>query len=131
MTFPDAVHPERADKLWRLWCSKLNRFVFAPRWHKTAHGGVVWARSSEFQVRGVLHFHALMGAIVNLNLEALRVHWKEVWLELADGYSRIHQIENRSAVIAYITKYVVKGGELELSGNLNRYVRQRALELQS
>jgi hypothetical protein len=127
MTFPDAVHPERADKLWRLWCSKLNRELFGPRWHRKQHRGVFWARASEFQTRGVLHYHALVSAVVDINNEALRVKWKEDWTKLSHGFSRIYAVQHAPAVIRYVCKYVVKGGDVDLSGNLKCYVRQRAL----
>jgi hypothetical protein len=39
------------------------------------------------------------------------------WDELA-GYARIEPIRDRTAVRRYVSKYVVKGGELDLGGPL-------------
>jgi hypothetical protein len=118
----DSVHPERADKLFRVWCSKLNRHIYGPRWHKKPHGGVYWIRALEWQKRGVLHYHALLGMFGgDLNAAASRIGFSDLWLQLA-GWGRVEVARNSDAVNRYVTKYVVKGGQLDPSRNLESIV---------
>lgn len=106
----NAVHPEAADKRFRVWVSKVNRELYGPRWWK--HGqGVRWVRALEVQRRGVIHYHALLGgAGVD---ELRRLTWMDEWDRLA-GYARIEPPANGAAVRSYCAKYVAKGGEVDL-----------------
>lgn len=126
-TFRESVHPERADKLWRVWCSKINRYLYGPRWHKK-NKSVFWVRAIEYQRRDVIHFHGLMTGVESLN----QFEWMDKWLNLdgegvgegLTGISRIYNIdkeEKTDAVIRYVSKYVVKGGEIDLSPNMPAY----------
>ena len=117
----DAVHPEAADKRFRVWVSKINRELYGPRWWK--HGqGVRWVRALETQRRGVIHYHALLGgAGVD---ELRRLSWMDEWVRLA-GYARIEPPENGAAVRAYCAKYVAKGGELDLWDRVPRRPRRQ------
>ncbi|MHB8425144.1 MAG: rolling circle replication-associated protein [Gammaproteobacteria bacterium] len=126
MTFADAVHPERAFKTWRYWVSQLNRDLFGRHWQGTEHGGVYWVRGSEYQRRGVLHYHALMSAVNDLDALTYRWYWKNLWNDLA-GFAMIDKIKDEVAAMKYVTKYVVKGGDIDVSENLKWYVRQKSL----
>ena len=118
MTFRDFVHPEAADKRFRLFTSKLNRMLFGPRWSRKAHLTVYWARGMEYQKRGVLHFHALIGCRgKNLNHHAIRKYWESIWNELS-GYARIEKVRSEQDAARYVTKYVTKGGQIDLSPNI-------------
>ena len=118
MTFRDYVHPEAADKRFRYFVSKLNRMLLGPRWHKKPSASVYWARGLEYQRRNVLHFHALLGcAAKDLNHHAIRKYWEAVWNEMA-GYARIDCVRSHKDAIRYVTKYVTKGGQIDLSPNL-------------
>lgn len=125
-TFREGVHPEAADKKWRVWISKLNRFLYGPRWYKKAYTQVFYCRALEWQKRGVLHYHALIGDAVDINEKALRYKWEQEWVDLA-GFCEIAPIqpgkESEHAVRAYCSKYVVKGGELDLSRSLRWYLQ--------
>lgn len=110
-TFRDAmVHPERADKLFRVFVSKANRQLFGPRWAKK-RVGISWARGLEFQRRGTAHYHALLSNVGELR----RLTYMDLWSDLA-GYARIERPRERHDVVRYISKYVVKGGEIDLGG---------------
>ena len=123
MTFREAVHPEAADKLWRVFVSKLNRDLYGHRWYRNPDTAVYWVRALEWQKRGVLHYHALAGDTHSLNVQASRRWWKEVWYEIA-GIARIDRVFGIDDVAAYVSKYVVKGGEIDVSRSLANYVRQ-------
>jgi len=118
LTFRDTVHPESADKAFRYFTSKLNRQLYGPRWFKKAHGGIPWVRALEYQRRGVIHFHALFADVEG----ASRVSWMDEWCEIA-GIARIEAIKNRRAARRYITKYVLKDGNIELGGALSKSAR--------
>jgi hypothetical protein len=111
-TFREIVHPESADKRFRLLISKLNRQIHGPRWHKKGLG-VGWVRALEYQRRGVIHYHALVAGVG----AERRLTWMDIWDELA-GFARIEPIRDDSAVRRYVSKYVIKGGELDLGGPL-------------
>jgi len=111
-TFRDSVHPEAADKRFRVFVSQCNRTLYGPRWHK--HGrGIRWVRALEYQKRDVIHYHALMAGVEDLR----RLTWMDRWYEMA-GIARIEQIESTDAVSRYVSKYVVKGGEIDMGGPL-------------
>lgn len=120
---PDYVHPEVADKLWRVFVSKLNRRLYGQRWYRTPGKSIYWVRAMEWQKRGVLHYHALAGDTQSLNTRASRRFWKEEWFLLA-GIARIDRVFGIDDVAAYVSKYVVKGGEIDVSPSLACYARQ-------
>jgi len=111
-TFRDLVHPEAADKRFRVLISQANRVLYGHRWHKQGRG-LRWVRALEYQKRDVIHYHALMAGVQDLR----RLTWMDRWHELA-GYARIEPIESSAAVSRYVSKYVVKGGEIDLGGPL-------------
>jgi len=118
LTFRDIVHPEAADKSFRYFTSKLNRQLYGPRWFKKAHGGIPWVRALEYQRRGVIHFHALFADVEGVR----RLSWMDEWNEIA-GFARIEAINDKWAVRRYITKYVLKDGNIELGGALSKSAR--------
>jgi hypothetical protein len=113
-TFKLPVHPEAADKIFRVWISKLNRSLYGPRWHQKGKS-VLWVRALEWQKRNVLHFHALIAAAdQDLNETTSRLRWMDEWYNLA-GIARITKPITDDAVIRYCTKYLIKDGDLEVS----------------
>ena len=120
LTFRDLVHPEAAAKRFLVFTAKINRNLYGSRWWK--HGkGVSWARALERQRREAPHFHALLGG-AGLS-ELRRLSWMDTWQDLA-GFARIEQPRSLEAVQRYCTKYVVKGGEIDLGGPLNNLAVQ-------
>lgn len=128
LTFRRSIHPEAADKLFRVWISKLNRDLYGVRWYRKPYNGVWWFRALEWQKREVIHYHALLGDVNNLNHSAKRLFWMDEWFHLA-GIARIdkiseipgHQLE---ALNAYVSKYVSKGGEIDCSDSLRWYMQR-------
>lgn len=125
LTFADPVHPERAFKTFRKWVNELNRSLYGKRWQERGQG-VYWVLAWEYQVRGVLHFHALIGDTEALNNRARRLTWMDRWSELV-GFARIEEIKDRVAVDHYVTKYVVKGGQIDVSESLTSFAQQQPL----
>lgn len=114
------VHPEKADKAFRFWMGNLNREIYGPRWAKKPHGGLVWARGQEFHKDGRIHFHALVAASTDdLNRLARRLTWLDNWYEQF-GFARIERPRSDRQVCSYVSKYVVKDGEVDFSKNFGR-----------
>lgn len=125
LTFRDETHPESAYKRFRLFVSMLNRKLYGPRWAKHQKG-LSYCVAVERQQRGVLHFHVLLADPELTNL--LKGSWfkldgrwanelNEMWNELA-GFARIEPIKQLELVQRYVSKYVIKGGEIDLGGPL-------------
>jgi hypothetical protein len=117
LTFETNVHPEAALKRYRRFTNELNRSLYGRRWEKRPNAGIHWIAATERQKRGVVHLHALMGDPNNLNLIARRLTWMDRWDEMA-GFARIEAIHRDDAALRYVTKYVIKDGDIEFSKNL-------------
>ena len=128
MTFRNGVGPESGNKQWRKWVNDLNCHVSGKNWRRRGDPGVYWIRADEFQRRGALHYHALVGTAGDINDEAKRLHFKEVWFAMA-GICRIEAIRDAELVRKYVSKYVTKGGEIELSDSLLQTVQLQKLDL--
>lgn len=132
LTFRNDTHPEAAYKCFRVFLSKINRILYGPRWAKH-NKGVSYCVALERQRRDVVHFHVLLADPELANM--LKAGWfkqgngrwanelNEMWNELA-GFARIEEIDKLEAVQRYVSKYVLKGGEIDLGGPL----MQRRLE---
>lgn len=130
-TFTEDVHPERAVKLFRLFIKRLNRDLYGSHFERRGIAGVYWVLAWEYQKRGVLHFHALIGAEQDLNTRARRFDYMKLWESFGPpaGFSRIEAIESQEAVQKYVTKYVAKDGQLDLSDSLRSFAQQQALSI--
>lgn len=111
-TFRNEVHPEKADKLWRLWISKMNRHLYGHRWDRRG-GGLFWCRASELQKRGVTHFHGLIGGHGASTLDCRR--WQDEWFSLA-GIARMERPNSENAVQHYLVKHISRGAEIDFGG---------------
>lgn len=110
------VHPEKALKAFGLFVNNLNCELFGQNW-KRRGDGVYFVIALEPHKSGILHIHALPGSSVDLNAMALRVTWKEWWFQHF-GIAGIEKPKDAGDVQGYCSKYVIKGGELEISANL-------------
>lgn len=116
------IHPEKADKAFRVLLSKINRECYGVRWYKRPDGGLQWARGQEFHKSGRIHFHALVAApTADLNQITRRMRWVDWWWR-EFGIARIERPESQAEVSAYVSKYVTKDGEVDFSPNFDRYV---------
>lgn len=122
LTFKDSVHPEAADKRFRVWLNELNTALYGRRWRQRGQG-VYWAKALEYQKRGVIHFHVLMSDTQNLNETLRRLTFMDKWKKIA-GFSKIEVPNQQQCVARYCAKYIVKGGEIDLSPTLSSYARQ-------
>lgn len=117
------MHPEKADKIFRVLLSKINREIYGVRWYKRPDGGVMWARGQEFHKDGRIHFHALAAAPTDdLNNLTRRMRWVDWWWREKIGIARIEEPLSQADVAGYVSKYVTKDGEVDFSPNYGRYV---------
>ena len=75
---------------------------------------MIWARGQEYQRRGVIHFHSLIGRIPE---SVRRLDWMDSWDDLA-GFARIEKYDSTKGARFYLGKYVLKGGQVDLGGPL-------------
>jgi len=122
LTFRNCIHPEAAEKRFRVWLNQLNRQLYGKRWSKKGQG-IYWAKALEWQKRNVIHFHLLMSDVQNLNETLRRLSAMDKWKDLA-GFARIEVPKQQMCVARYCAKYIIKGGEIELSPTLRSYARQ-------
>jgi len=110
------VHPETAIKTWDKFIHILNRDIYGVKYWKRKNKGVVWARATELQIRGALHFHALIGLIP---ASIRRLSYMDTWDSMA-GFARIHEYIKGKGAEFYMSKssYAWKKGEIDLGGPL-------------
>ncbi len=119
MTFRGDPHPETASKVFDKWIHILNREIFGVRYWKDKTKGVVTARATEYQDRGAIHYHCLIGRIPG---HIKRLKYMDLWNELA-GYARIYKYEKDKGAEYYMSKssYAWKHGEIDLGGTLGSW----------
>jgi hypothetical protein len=121
LTFRDHIHPEAASKAYRHWLALLDKSNgFRYRSRKTHKRRCVWVRGLEWQKRGVLHFHALIGNLpLPLHAREQRDAWGNAWCSMGNtGFAYIEGVGQTDVVGKYIAKYAAKGGEVDVSHNL-------------
>lgn len=121
LSFKESIHPEEATKRYNRFIRKVNERLFGRNYRKRGEG-VVWVRALEWQRRGVLHFHSLIG---NGAWKLLRIGVTDLW-ENDTKYKRSRNGENGKAwtvkydpelgAKGYLAKYITKArqGEIDI-----------------
>lgn len=108
LTFADHVGEEQAERTYARWIARVEQ---------AAGQQTRWARATEYQRRGVLHYHALLwGARSQLRKDLER--W---W---SGGFASVYPFTRARA--AYTVKYVTKGGDMMLGGRWQDGALQQA-----
>lgn len=116
-TFREAVHPERADKAFRYWVGLIDESRLGKYYRRKEQRRARWVRALEWQKRDVLHYHALVGNLGEYDSEeAVRRVWADVWNQIG-GFAKVDAYQS-GGVLAYVSKYVVKGGQIDCSFTL-------------
>lgn len=117
-TFKGNAHPEQANKVFHKWKNEINREVFGRSYYKYPDKGVIFARASELQQRGVVHYHAVLGRIAS---SVDRYAYKARWEELGGMCLIYPYIKNYGAEF-YMAKnaYAWKHGEIDVGGPVNQ-----------
>jgi hypothetical protein len=120
LTFKESQHPESAEKKFRSWVHRLNQSLFGRGYRKRGEG-VYWVLALEYHKSDAIHFHALLGYHKDLNQIASRRDWRNDWYK-KHGLCRVDGIDDKLfAVTNYVSKYVVKGGDLTLCDHLGEF----------
>ena len=121
-TFRDYPHPETAGKAWDRWMHRLNREIYGVHYWKDKSKGVFWARATEYQKRGSIHFHALIGGIPEY---VHRMRYLDDW-NISCGICRIYQYEPDKGAEFYMSKstYAWKRGEIDTNDSLRMELEQ-------
>src|SRR4030042_5461562 len=121
LTFPlerHFIHPETADKKFRMWLHLLNQETFGKKYYKHDEKGVIVIRANERQKNGNLHYHALIWKEPDW---VSRTKFFKIWNELA-GVCKIEEAKKPGAIANYITKtcYMFKAGEIDIIGPVDK-----------
>jgi len=118
LTFKDPKHPESADKAFFRWIRYINECLYGRRYREKKKG-VTWIKCMEYQKRDVIHFHCLIG---DPHLDKSMIwDFMKAWetdchrsKELVNGYARIYEYNAARGAVNYCSKYVLKGGEIDI-----------------
>lgn len=126
-TFRGYPHEEQAHKVWMKYTHKMNRHIYGSGYTKNKSKGVTWARSSEYQSRGSLHYHAIIGN--NFMPDHMRFQYMKEWESMA-GFARIHLYQKRLGAEYYLSKsaYAWKNGQIDISDNMKYHICQDVLQ---
>jgi hypothetical protein len=109
-TFAEPLHPEQANKRWLRFVRQVNRKLHGNR-HYKHDKGITWVRGQENQKREAIHYHGFFGNGVR---KLRRMDFVDIWHDVCDGICRIYAYDGRMNAKDYITKYVVKEGEIDV-----------------
>jgi len=120
LTFKNEVTQGRAEKQFRRFIRLINESLYG-RCYRNRGTGVSWVKAIERQRRGVLHFHTLIGGEV---WRLRRFTYMDLWREggffsngkrfQANGFAKIEKYKRKLGARHYLSKYVTKGGELDI-----------------
>lgn len=125
LTFREDIEPWKAEKRFNKWIGSLNCYLFGWR-YKRKGLGIRYVVGIEYQKRGTLHLHALLGAegLKEINRDYIAKLWKNNGQRYKKTGKLVDRIVNGHAVIEdydpsrgakhYMTKYVHKGGQVDI-----------------
>ena len=113
----DIIHPESFDKLWDVTIHHLNRTIYGKNYWKDKRKGVFWAIGKEYQRRGAIHGHALIGGVPDY------ISRNQIYNFLRDHgaqFSKIEDYQKDCGADYYMSKstYAWKRGEIDLSATM-------------
>jgi len=117
----DYVSPKEADRHWYAWFNSLRISAKASGYTPSIYGeqAPFYFRVAEYQDRGTLHFHALIGGVGDIR----RLLFKDMW-EL-NGFARVEKYEAGKGANFYVGKYLTKAdGDIRFSHNLTQHLKQ-------
>lgn len=111
----DYVSPRQADKSWYAWFNSVRLAAKAKGYTQSAFGSEApfYFRVTEYQDRGTLHFHSLIGRAGDIR----RLLFKDFWEH--NGFARVEAYDPARGAASYVGKYLTKtGGDIRFSHNL-------------
>lgn len=121
MTADKITHPEALQKRFRYCVNKASQHVYGRR-RKPNDPAIQWVAGLERTKRGWPHLHGLMHfPLVDIRGQEGRavfdLGWWQKWMSETGGFVWLELPRSEMAVCSYVSKYVLKGGELEWSDN--------------
>jgi len=115
----DFVSPKQADRAWYAWFNGLRVSAKAKGLTPSIYGATApfYFRVAEYQDRGTLHYHSLIGQVGDLR----RLLFKDMW-EL-NGFARVEAYDPVRGAASYVAKYLNKAdGDIRFSHNLRQHL---------
>lgn len=117
------VSPKQADRAWYAWLNTLRISARAKGLTPSIYGPAApfYFRVTEYQDRGTLHFHSLIGNAGDIR----RLSFKDFW-EL-HGFARVEAYNPQLGAAHYVAKYLNKtdDGDIRFSHNLEQHLTIR------
>lgn len=123
LTSEKQTHPEAMTKRFRYCMKTAETFVYGRKREPAGHT-LQWVVGLERTKQGWPHTHAVVrfphcvdGGIIPKDVFDL-AYWQK-WMTATGGYAWLEIPRSQQAVVNYVTKYITKGGDLDLSRNLD------------
>lgn len=120
LTDPGMSHPEAMSKRTRYLFSLVNKSLYGNHWNRRTLG-VEWVTGYEQQNRGSWHTHSLVRLPdhdVNDPAHFSLAYWQKKASDLG-GWAHLTRPRNQEAISAYVCKYVLKDGYIDLSSGFD------------
>jgi len=123
LEFKDIVGRRKAQGCWRRLVQVLNQDLFGNHYTRiVGHSYFSYVIGYEQQERGSFHMHVIVDQPVHYQLihdtwhvlGGDRFAWKNPGDKNHIGFAWIDQVRNRISVVNYISKYISKGGEIDI-----------------
>jgi hypothetical protein len=117
----DYVSPRQADRAYYAWYNSVRVAAKALGLCPSVYGpgAPFYFRATEYQDRGTLHYHALVGGVGDIR----RLSFKDLW-EL-NGYARVEAYEAGKGANFYVGKYLTKtNADIRFSHNLTPHLTE-------
>jgi len=117
LTFKDDVTNARANKQFARFMRGMNEALYGRRYREKGLG-LPYVNARERQKRGTPHFHTLIGGDV---WKLRRMTYKELWEGwdgkkfTRNGMARVLPHDRERGARMYVSKYVLKGGEIDVN----------------
>lgn len=114
LTFKDCTHPETADKIHENFIHMINRDCYGQHYWKDKTKGVFYARGTEYQRRGVIHYHDLIGGVPDFARVSKYLNW---WKAYVAPQCTIEKYDASKGGRYYLAKsaYTFKRGEIDVN----------------
>jgi len=108
LTFKYPISEIKAKAIWRALVVKLGVKYLGKNYRRRyGHSYFAYCIGMEYQARGVVHFHIVVDQWIDYK------YLHEIWNEWA-GFALIEKVKSQSGVSVYITKYVLKDGQVDI-----------------
>jgi len=108
LTFKNECYPDIARKKLKRLISELNSCVFGSHYRKfVGHSYFSYIVGLEYQKRGVIHFHMLVDRPIDFR------YLHKFWNSIA-GFAHVEVLKDLENALEYVTKYVLKCGQMEV-----------------